>query len=237
MRARPPVRLKWTGELDAASRSSSKNRGSQAREGPATPAPAGVAGAAKLWGCAGTGQGRRFAFRGERGASGIGSGRSGALGPGIRERGGQKDQPRDNRPVHERGPFPGALRSRAATAAAGAGACPGLRLGRRSHRAHFATRGRFDQPPRIFPRSHFAVPPGGRVVAGSGRVDTVYRGRLAPSPTGYLHLGHARTFWAAPGARPGAERGFGAAQRGSGPVAMQARFCGGDGRGPALVRV
>src|SRR4051812_24998711 len=34
---------------------------------------------------------------------------------------------------------------------------------------------------------------------------TLYRGRLAPSPTGLLHVGHARTFWMA--AQRAAERG------------------------------
>lgn len=41
-----------------------------------------------------------------------------------------------------------------------------------------------------------AVAPHASASASNGRPKP-YRGRLAPSPTGYLHMGHARTFWTA----------------------------------------
>jgi len=42
-----------------------------------------------------------------------------------------------------------------------------------------------------------AVNPVSILSGQSSTAATAYRGRLAPSPTGYLHLGHARTFWVA----------------------------------------
>lgn len=53
--------------------------------------------------------------------------------------------------------------------------------------------------PRVLQRLdclHFLQPAPVTVIARDSR-QIPYRGRLAPSPTGFLHVGHARTFWTA----------------------------------------
>lgn len=70
----------------------------------------------------------------------------------------------------------------------------------------------------------------------SPQAKSTYRGRLAPTPTGYLHRSHARTFWRAQERAQAAGGVLVLRNEDWGPGTLPGSICGGDDRGAALVR-